>query len=353
MKRKLISISIICLVTLVTIYIFLTSKEIAELPHMVQMIDYKWLAVAVACILIYIIINTFIIYSISKELTDKLTVRGALYISFVGQYYSLITPFASGGQPAQIYAMNKKYDISVAKATTITVKKFIVYQVVVALFATMMFFIKLGMIVSYYSGIFVFIIIGLIINLFGGIGILLLAYRADAAKKMVLYVFKLIRKIGLFKKTKKEDLLSHIDDYMIHIKELRRNKSKMIEITILTLIQLVIYFSVTYFIYISLGQVGASYVDILAIQTIAYVVVSFIPTPGGVGASEGSFYILFRAFFAKDILLYGMVLWRLIGYYGMIMVSGFVVLIEYVRVIIRKRIDNRQIRESETKSREY
>lgn len=94
----------------------------------------------------------------------------------------------------------------------------------------------------------------------------------------------------------------------------------------MTFIQLTVYFSITYFIYLSLGQDGAHYIDILAIQTIVYVVVSFIPTPGGAGASEGSFYLLFKVFFSRDILLYAMALWRIIVYYGNMILSGLILL---------------------------
>ncbi|MCT4543366.1 MAG: flippase-like domain-containing protein [Vallitalea sp.] len=326
MKKKIIGMIIVVVFSIVTLYLLLNSKEIAEFPELIKRLDIKFLIIAVLMMIIYLIINSTIIYVIGKEINDSITFKRSAYLSFVGQYYSLITPFAAGGQPAQIFAMKNKYKIPYSVGTTITVKKFLIFQVVVSLYAILMFFTKLHFVINNYSKLIVFIVLGLIVNLFGGLLIILLSYSKMIVVKILDFVILIAKKLHLSKYIKREKIMTHIDDYVKNIDEIKNNKKTMVTLIVMTFIQLTVYFSITYFIYLSLGQDGAHYIDILAIQTIVYVVVSFIPTPGGAGASEGSFYLLFKVFFSRDILLYAMALWRIIVYYGNMILSGLILL---------------------------
>lgn len=334
-KKKIIGMIIVVTFTIITLYLLFTSEEIAKFPELMKRLDMRFLCLGVALMLIYLLVNSTIIYIIGKEISKEITFLKSVYLSFVGQYYSLITPFASGGQPAQIYAMKTRYDIPLSVGTTITVKKFLIFQVVVSLYAIVMFFTKIDFVLNKYSGIIVFIAIGLIVNLFGGILIILLSYSKMAVVKILDFVIIIAKKLHLSKHIHRENILEHIDDYVKNIEDIKNNKKTMLLLIVMTFIQLTAFFSITYFIYLSLGGKGANYIDILAVQTIVYVVVSFVPTPGGAGASEGSFYLLFKVFFSRDVLLYAMALWRIITYYGNMIVSGLILLIvrilEYVR----------------------
>lgn len=330
-KKKIIGVIIVVAFTIITLCLLFKSEEIAKFPELMKRLDIRFLCLAVLCMLIYLLINSTLIYIIGKEISKDITFLKSIYLSFVGQYYSLITPFASGGQPAQIYAMKSRYNIPLSVGTTITVKKFLVFQVVVSLYAIVMFFMKFSFIMNKYAGIILFIVIGLIVNLVGGISIILLSYSKVLVVKLLDFLMLIAKKLHLSKYVKREKIMEHIEDYVKNIDEIKKNKKTMVSLVVVTFIQLTVFFSITYFIYLSLGQKGANFIDILAIQTIVYVVVSFIPTPGGAGASEGSFYILFKAFFSRDILLYAMALWRIITYYGNMILSGLVLLM--VRII--------------------
>jgi uncharacterized protein (TIRG00374 family) len=337
MNKKILGGLLITIFTLITIYILFTSDEIENFPHIIKILDIRYLLLAISFMLLYLVVNSTIIYIIGKEITPNISYFRAVNLSFIGQYYSLITPLASGGQPAQVIEMKTKYDVPLMKATTLTVKKFIIYQVVVSIYAIIMFFIRYEFILNTYGNIVVFIIIGLLFNLISGIIIVLLAYTDIFVKKIGEFILKLMHKLRLFKNLTKDELFFHIDDYVKNIDDIKNNKKKMVILVILTFIQLTIYFSITYWIYLAFKQEGATYLDILSIQTIIYVVVSFIPTPGGAGATEGTFYILFKAFFNRGVLLYAMALSRLIVYYGNIVLSGSFIIGERVYNKIKVR----------------
>ncbi|QUH28854.1 lysylphosphatidylglycerol synthase transmembrane domain-containing protein [Vallitalea guaymasensis] len=337
MKKKIIGIIIVVVFTVITVYLLANSKEIAEFPELVKRLEIKFLYIAISLMLLYLVINSTIIYIIGKEISREITFMKSVYLSFVGQYYSLITPFAAGGQPAQIIAMKTRYNIPISVGTTITVKKFLIFQVVVSLYAISMFFTKIHFIMNKYSGLIVFIVIGLSINLIGGVLIILLSYSKTVVVKILDFVILIAKKLHLGKRIKRDSIIEHIDDYVKNIEEIKNNKKTMLTLIVMTFIQLTIYFSITYFIYLSLGSTGANYIDILGIQTIVYVVVSFIPTPGGAGASEGSFYLLFKVFFSRDVLLYAMALWRIITYYGNMIFSGLILLLVRIFGYFKKK----------------
>ncbi len=331
MNKKIIGIVFVAVFTALTLFILLTSEEISTFPDFIKNVNSFFLACAIGCMIVYLIVNAIIIYAIGRELDRGFHFKSAVYLSFVGQYYSLITPFASGGQPAQIYGLKTKYNMSIPKATSLTVKKFIIFQTVISLYSIFMFFFKLQFITKEYGPIILFIIIGLIVNLFGCVFIITLAYSRSLVNKILGIFMKIIKKLRIIKKFNEEKLYDHIDEYASCIQDIKNNKDVMIYLTLLTVLQLTVYFSITYFIYLAFGLNGAGYFDILAIQTVVYVVVSFIPTPGGAGASEGSFYVLFKVFFPKTVLLYAVALWRIIVYYGNMILSGIIVLIDKLR----------------------
>lgn len=330
MNKKWINAIIIIAFMAVTIYVFLTSEEITTIYDIATSLQPLWLGAALFMMVVFHYYNSLVIYQLSQELDHPLRFREALYLSFVGQYYSLITPFASGGQPAQLYVMQSKYEISIAKSTAIIIKKFIIYQVVVSVIAILMFLYKFTYMISNYTAFMLFIVAGLAVNLGGGIVLVMLAYNPEATKAFVIYWLRLLKKLRFFRHTSEEKVHHSLDDYSMYVEEIRKKMDVMLRLTFYTAIQLLAFFSITYFVYLSLGQSGASYLDVLAIQTVVYVVVSFIPTPGGAGASEGSFYILFGGLFSREVLLYGMALWRIIVYYGNMLVSGVVILIDNV-----------------------
>ena len=73
-------------------------------------------------------------------------------------------------------------------------------------------------------------------------------------------------------------------------------------------------FSVTYFVYRAVGLNEAGYWQLISMQIYLYLAVSFAPTPGATGATEGGFYLFFNMLFPQSMLYSAMLLWRLFTY---------------------------------------
>ncbi|MFP4697197.1 MAG: YbhN family protein [Eubacteriales bacterium] len=328
MNKRVIYYIILVIFTAITVYVVFTSQELDEIPELLNRTKRGYLLVAFCLMFLYLLINALIIQGIGSSISKEFNFRRSFFISLAGQYYSLITPFASGGQPAQVYLMKNKYNIPYKKGITVTLKKFIIFQMVVSLYAVAMFLFKYNLFMTKQKEVLVFIYIGLIVNIIGGLFIIILAYNRKIIRNILNSIIYLLKKLRLFNNFDKNKFNKHIDEYADNIHEIKNNKKMMLKLIGLTIIQLTCYFSITYFIYLSLGFNQAHYIDILAIQTVLYVVISFIPTPGNAGASESGFYIMFSIYFSKEVLLYAMLLWRIIIYYSNLLISGIVVLLD-------------------------
>lgn len=130
-KRKKTFISYVFLLALmvITVYLVLKSLDISMLSNVIEMVNKEYLLAGVIAILVYILLEGVILQIIINEQNKINNSFVGFKLAIMGFYYNLVTPFASGSQPVQIYVLNK-YKVSLSKATGIITNKTILYQVV-------------------------------------------------------------------------------------------------------------------------------------------------------------------------------------------------------------------------------
>ena len=69
------------------------------------------------------------------------------------------------------------------------------------------------------------------------------------------------------------------------------------------------------------------WLKMVQIVIILYASVSFIPTPGNAGASELSFYFIFKTNLAGGLGFTGMIVWRLLCFYAYLFIGAIVALV--------------------------
>ena len=74
-----------------------------------------------------IAIDAYMTYILVKSSVPSFKFHNALKTSMVGQFFSAVTPFATGGQPMQVYCMSK-YGVEPGKGVSALTQKFVVYQ---------------------------------------------------------------------------------------------------------------------------------------------------------------------------------------------------------------------------------
>ncbi len=112
-----------------------------------------------------------------------------------------------------------------------------------------------------------------------------------------------------------------IDEYSRGGAYLRQYPLAAVRIFIHSAVQLTALYLVPYWACRALG-ISASAKDFLALQAILSLAVTAVPLPGSVGASEGSFLVLYRTLLGAGQSFSVMLLSRGISFYAMLCISG-------------------------------
>ena len=96
--------------------------------------------------------------------------------------------------------------------------------------------------------------------------------------------------------------------------------------------RLTFYFSTGFFVYIALGFNQLNLLYILAIQALMHMTISFIPTPGNLGACEYAFYLFYFNIYPAKTLMVALLLWRTMTYYYKLFFTGMVAFISHLRL---------------------
>lgn len=325
--RKSINYLLISLSLIMMLYILFRNSDIIQIYAILKNIQIVYIFVAILSLFAFWLFEAYMIYVLITKFTDKGknidTFWLALKATMVGQYYSNITPFASGGQPVQLFIM-KDESVSVGSGTAVLVTKFLLFQVGVTFYSLVLAIYRIQQLISYSNGISIFILAGLIINISMISIIILIAIRPNILVKFsekffdFLYKHHIIKNPNsMIKKTKQ-----FIFEYEVSIRKLEEDIWFTVKMFLITLIQLTAYFSITFFIYKSLNLNGSSIFEVICLQSFLYMAVSFIPTPGTAGGSEIGFMLLLGHVFPANIIGTALILWRGISYYFSLIFSG-------------------------------
>jgi uncharacterized protein (TIRG00374 family) len=332
-KEKRGGLFIIVLLFSFLSYLLYTGK-IKEVIRVVSNTNKSWLLLGVLCVFCYWVIESKIIQISTKS---SISFGQAFRLSMIGQFFAGLTPFQTGGQPAQVYSMTKM-KIKTGTATSALVGKFVIYQLVLVIYTALLLIIKSKVFYSHLEEMTLFVLLGFVIN-FCVIGfLLLLSFSRRFHYRFFSSIIVLLSRVRLIKDIEKtrEKLTEFTYEFHEHMSHLKENIPMMIKMIVLTIIQLTFYFIVPFLIYKAFGLNGVSPLDIIAGTAFVLMVTSFIPLPGGSGGAEGGFYLIFSLFFISRYILPALLIWRFITYYMWMAIGGMYMLLhkEVVRSYI-------------------
>ena len=320
--KKLKSQSII-LVFITAIIMYLLLKD--DFPQIVSTIlsmKYIYLIIGIVLIVFYWLIKAIALYLISKEYSKTISFKSIFLQTIITQFFNGVTPFSTGGQPMQIYMLNKS-KISLAKSTNIVMQEFITYQVALVLYGIF------AVLVNYKLEIFNdavvlknLVLLGFLINTSICIVMLILSFSKRMSKALFNIVFKVLSKLKFIGNldSKKEKWNNRLVEFQESAELFKKNKLLFAKCFILNGIALTCYYVIPYFLII--GIEGAMLITPLtAIVASAYTLIigSFVPIPGGTGGIEYGFLRFFGVFNTGSTLSAILLVWRFITYYfGMI-----------------------------------
>ncbi len=130
-KKKFGWVAPVLLLAAIALGIFMMFKVVYEMGDDVKSFDEviaasDWrFAVVTLAVLTAIFLAMWLEYVvILKTTTGKCHFRAGMKVAFIGKFYDNVTPFATGGQPMQIYYLNKKGLTGGTSSAVIMIKYF-------------------------------------------------------------------------------------------------------------------------------------------------------------------------------------------------------------------------------------
>lgn len=329
--KYLVSLAFMAVLIAVTFYIIFKERTIEDVFKVLKEVKLPYIGAGVVSMLMSLVVQGLIIGMAAKCIQLRMRMREMLQYSFVGFFYSAITPSSTGGQPMQFFYMVRD-GIHISKTTLILFITNITYQLSVVLLGLVMIIYKWDFVAGIDKNLFILFFIGLAVNFF----MLLLLVGVMFSERVLSGLLKggvrLLAKIRIIKNPEKA--LAGLDKYISEVKAgvaiIKENPKRFVGIACVTLLQLLLYHLVPYFVYKAFGFTEFGWMDFLATSAIVYVSVSFMPLPGSVGASESGFVLILRPLFQASILP-GMLLSRFINFYTMLIISAAVSLYVQLR----------------------
>lgn len=317
----------------ITTYLVFKNLDINMLSNVVHMVDKKFVVLGAFAIGSYVYLEGIVLSIMIKDMHDVKVRFLGFKLAIIGFYYNLVTPFASGSQPMQIYILNK-YKIPLSKASAIVTNKSIIYQSVVTIYCSLLILINSKTLNGSIPGMMGLVYLGVAINAFTIIMAMLLVLNPDKVKYFIRFVINFITKFKCFNflVSKLSNAEVFIDDYSSSVKSIIKNKKLLLKTVAITVFQLTCYFSISYLIYKAFNLDGYSYLYLVTLQALLYMAISPIPTPGNIGANEIAFFTIFSAVFPKQLMGYAVFLYGGFMYYLILIVSGIFTAITHYRM---------------------
>lgn len=317
-----------------------------------QHADWRYVLLVFAVVAVTYCIEGLILLVFCRLYTRKYKFHQAIACSMVGQFYSNVTPGASGGQVMQVYTL-KSQGIQVSNAASIMVMWFILYQVALILFGIASLSFESVSMVSINPTISLFgvtwnppmwplVILGFALNLSVILILFVMSYNHHIHNFILHHVIGFLGKIRILKKPDetRESLRVQVENFKIELRRLQSNIPVLILLLFLFLVLLFLRFSIPYFcglamhawgeeqhfVFYSFDQNAPSMLRASFYTSFHQMVTGLIPLPGSAGVSELFYSLLFQPFFGDNTAITSatQLLWRFATFHLILLISGLV-----------------------------
>lgn len=337
-----LNIGLILVITLFTLNLIFKDQELSEIISDLRSADPLWITIGAAAAVLFVSGESSIIHYMLRVLDQKTSFLRCLKYSFIGFFFSYITPSSTGGQPMQMYHM-KKDKIKIGYSTLIMLLITIAYKSVLVLLALGFLIFNFDTVALYAGDMKWLIVLGFTLNLSFIILLLLVFLKPIWARALGIKTVDLLTKLHIMKRRNKEKytekLIRICDTYAMGADYIKKNLWVVFNVFVMTALQRICLFSITWIIYKAYGMSGTSYIDILTIQIMIAVAVEMLPLPGAAGITEGCFLLAFTEIFTLERVKPALLISRGLNFYLILFIGAIVSFAAHILNLKRDRIN--------------
>ncbi len=324
-KNMALFIGLICF----TLWMILKEQSINEIVDVFKNLKYQYMVIGLVFMVVFLLLEGINIRRTLKNLEKKITVGQSFKYALIGFFFSAITPAASGGQPMQVFYMNKD-GISAGKSTLALLINLMCMQIVTISLAFISV-IANNRIMN--RALTILFTIGISLNLLALLLLLISIFSSKLSKglvKLSLRILKVFKAKNYNEKRKK--VARELRKYHQSSKYIKGNKKLIFKNLLTAYIQFIFYYSISYCVYLALGFTKSNIFEIITMQSLLFATVSGIPSPGAVGVSEGAFIEIYRMVYPVSIIRSATIALRFVNFYLFVFLSGIVIIVNNIKV---------------------
>lgn len=332
-RRNMISFIVSLLIIGCVVYLLfelsntLEQGDSATFYDLLDGMNWWYLLIAVGLFIIMYAADTLKYTLLGRSYGHKLGIAKDMKVALIGKYYEAITPFATGGQPMQIYYFYKN-GMSGSKSTSITMVKYAVQMLAVTVVAAIVMGLgvgKLGMIENEITRNTILICgwVGFGLNAFIPVFVTFIVFCPRAVSWVINLFVRLLYKIKIIKNADKLEtkIRQWVDDFAVFSQFVYKKPLTFLLLFVLCLFEPIIQFIIPYFVLVAMCgtevmgmEGGALLFSVMVLSMYATYAAAFIPTPGNSGAVESVFMLAFTVV-AESVLFWYVIVWRFLLYY--------------------------------------
>ena len=340
LKKFILEVAFFLVVMIATWQAVFAQQDIGEVVSAVKEMQPLALVGAALLAVLFVCGEGYMIWYLLRGLGEKSRLGNCFVYSFVGFFFSGITPSATGGQPMQLYCM-KKDGNAMSNSSIVLLTVAIAYKTVLVLVGVGILIFWYGPLRSLLGVYFWLYLLGLSLNVIVVSVLYLVMFSPKVIAKIIRGGEKILVKCRLMKPdpSRQEKIAGFMEEYRQALEFFKKNKGKLLWILIVTFFQRSTLFVLTYVVYAGLGLEGTSMIDVILLQASVYVAVDMLPIPGAQGITELMYSAVFLPVFTSAYLMPSMMVTRAINFYLLMLLS---LAITIIRLVTYKSVKVRQ-----------
>lgn len=316
MKRKKLNIFIVIILTIIVLYFSLKDDYQKILPILFSA-NKLWLLIAYLFVLNYTFLKSLVTHNIINDFKEY-SIFKTLKLQLMTFFFNAATPFSSGGQPFQIYVLNKN-KISLASSTNIIVQTTIIHQI--AVFIVLLCTIIVNAILKIYELNFtesLLITLSFLVNAITLMFLIILSQGKKIDNVFGKFIINVLTKIKIVKnkELQLEKWEKSVSEFNAASKRLLVNKKRLVGLIFTNVLAIISLYIVPMIILFSLENNNSlNIIETIVLTSFVSIISCYVPLPGGSLGQEYLFTLFFSIYLKNPLLTSLMLLWRLITYY--------------------------------------
>lgn len=324
-RELIINAGIFAVIMALTFWSVFRGQDLAEILDAVRQMPGVYLAASVFLAVFFVAGEGCMIWYLLRGIGERTTLPRCVSYSFIGFFFSGITPSATGGQPMQLYYM-KRDGNSLSAASVVLMTVAVIYKLVLVLIGIgilLLWGAPLRQHLQAYYGLY---FLGLSLNIVLVVILTMVMFSQKTIRTCFYRIEYLMVCLRLWRRSearteKMEQFLAGYQQTVVFLKGHKR----LIGMTVAgTFLQRFSVFVMTYVVYRGLGLSGAAMSDVVLVQAAVYIAVDMLPVPGAQGITEAMYRSVFRDIFVGKYLVVSVCITRGVSFYLMLLV-GFAV----------------------------